>query len=425
MAKIVDLIKYEGNNDVFVYKHPVEDFNLGSQLIVHETQTAVFFYNGKAMESFGPGKYTLETANIPFLKKIVNSVTGGESMFHAEVYFVNMVTQMNLKWGTDSKIRMFDPATGLTLELGACGTFNLRIDDPRKLLIKVVGTEKVLGQCDITGQEGTGYSSATMNGAFRGMLMTKVKSYLPRAIREENINILEVDEHLDEISDFLRKEVNKVFEEYGLFVPELFVTRIMTPDEDPNFKRLKQQHADLYLKVQEQRIRENEALARKNVVQVEAETEAAKVTIAARAQAEAMKATGFAEAEVMRAKGYTYEQETQRQVGVALAENETAGAAGGIASTMAQVGAGIGMAAAVGKTTAEALQGNTPAQPKPVETPVNNEWECPNCHTKNSGKFCGNCGTAKPVMTGEWFCSECGTKNTGKFCSNCGTPRQK
>lgn len=421
MAKLIDIIKYEGNNDVFIYKHPVEDFNIGTQLVVHESQEAVFFYNGKAMETFGPGRHTLETANIPILKNLVNSVAGGASMFHAEVYFVNMVTQMNLKWGTDSKIRMFDPATGMTVELGACGTFNMRVSDSRKLLIKVVGTEHAFGQRDVTGQEGTGYSSATMNGSFRGMLMSKIKSYLPRSIREENINILEVDEHLDEISEFLKREINKNFEEYGLFCPELFVTRIMTPDDDPNFRRLKQQHADRYLKVQEQMILENEARARKNVVEVEAETEAMKKTIAARAEAEAMKTTGFAEAEIMRAKGYTYQQETQRKVGVALAENEsTGGAAGGLAVTMAQMGAGLGMATAVGKATSEAIRGEAPAS---VNTaPVEATWKCAKCGEENKGKFCSNCGEPKPV-TEEWYCSNCGTKNKGKFCSNCGTPR--
>ncbi len=415
MPKIIDVIKYEGKNDVFVYKHPIEDFNIGTQLIVHESQTAVFFYNGKAMETFGPGKHTLETANIPLLKNLVNSVAGGESLFHAEVYFINMVTQMNLKWGTDSKVRMFDPATGLTLELGASGTFNMKVSDPRKLLIKVIGTEKAFGDCDVTGQEGSGYSSETMNGAFRGMLMTKVKSYLPRSIREENINILEVDEHLDDIGAFLKKEVNKVFEDFGLTCTDLFVNRIVTPDEDPNFRRLKQQHADRYLTVEEQRIKEKAALARKGVVEVEAETEAMKKRIAAQAEADAMKATGFAEAEVMKAKGYTYQQETQRQVGVALAENES-GAASGLASTMAQVGVGLGMATAVGKATAEAVKDGGVVQ----GAPMSGTWECPKCHAMANGNFCSVCGSPKPSAEEGWFCPDCGTKNTGNFCSHCG-----
>ena len=99
---IFDVIKYEGDNSTFVWKHPKEDFNTSSQLIVHESQEAIFFLNGQPLDLFGSGKYTLETANIPLLRHVINIPTGGVSAFHCEVYFINKVEQMAIPWGTDS-----------------------------------------------------------------------------------------------------------------------------------------------------------------------------------------------------------------------------------------------------------------------------------------------------------------------------------
>ena len=185
MANVIDVIKYEGDNRTFIWKHPCEDFNTGSQLIVHESQEAVFFRDGKALESFGAGRHTLETQNMPRLKDHFNAIAGGKSVFHAEVYFINLTTQLGVKWGTDSKIRMFDPISGLHLELGACGTFNIKVIDGRKLLLKVVGTTSGFTQDNVFGTT----SSAT--NYFRGMIVAKVKSNLARAIRENDINFVQ------------------------------------------------------------------------------------------------------------------------------------------------------------------------------------------------------------------------------------------
>ena len=140
MAKIADIIKYEGDNSTFVWKHPVEDFNSLTQLIVHESQEAIFFMNGQALDLFGPGRYTLETQNIPKVGKFLNRTTGGETPFHCEVYFINKTVQMAIKWGTDSKVRFLEPTYGVPLEIGASGEMNLMVSDARKLLIKLVGT---------------------------------------------------------------------------------------------------------------------------------------------------------------------------------------------------------------------------------------------------------------------------------------------
>ena len=96
---ILKIIKYEGGPDQIVWKHPAEDFNTGSQLIVHESQEALFFKNGQALDLFGPGRYTLSTQNIPLLSKLINLPTGGESPFHCEVYFINKADILEVFWG--------------------------------------------------------------------------------------------------------------------------------------------------------------------------------------------------------------------------------------------------------------------------------------------------------------------------------------
>ena len=160
---------------------------------------------------------------------------------------------------------MFDPISGLHLELGACGTFNIKVIDGRKLLLKVVGTTSGFTQDNVFGTT----SSAT--NYFRGMIVAKVKSNLARAIRENDINVLEVDEHTGELADILKNEINKVLDDYGMYVPEFFITNVLTPDDDPNYARLKEQHAERYLRVQQQRIKEAEAVAATKRAEAEAQ----------------------------------------------------------------------------------------------------------------------------------------------------------
>lgn len=131
---LAEVIKYEGDNSTFIWKHPVEDFNTNSQLIVHETQEAILFLNGQPMDLFGSGKYTLETQNIPILNKIINLPTGGVSSFHCEVYFINKVEQMAIAWGTDSKVQYVEPTYGFPISLGAGGEMSLKVKDSKKLL---------------------------------------------------------------------------------------------------------------------------------------------------------------------------------------------------------------------------------------------------------------------------------------------------
>lgn len=417
------VLKFEGAQDVLVWKHPIEDFLYGSQLIVHESQEAIFFRDGQALDSFGPGRHTLETQRLPLVGRVAApNVTQGE-MFHAEVYFVNLATVLGLKWGTDSKVRLFDPISGLHVELGASGEFNVHVTDARELLLKVIGTGRDLRTEELLGNIGNGKTF------FRALVMAQVKSGLARCIRESAINILEIDEHLTDLSETLRVDINRELNKFGLEMSEFVVSRVLLPEDDPNYQRLRQQHADLYLKVRDEQIRKREAEAKAERMFVEAEAKARIRAIEAGGEAEAFRRMAAAEAEKMRMQGYTYQQETQRQVGLEAMKHGLAGGAeggGGGASAIGEI-ASLGMALGMMGPVAQAAQQaiapistslpGGPAQPPPAG------WDCPKCGAKvQTGRFCAECGAARPAPA-TWDCA-CGkTRLTSKFCPECGAER--
>lgn len=427
---LASIIKYEGDNETLVWKHPIEDFNYGSQLIVHESQEAVFFRDGQALDLFGAGRYTLETQQLPLLEKVYKLPTDTEGTFHSEVYFVNIATQMGAKWGTDSKVRLFDPASGLHVELGASGEFSIRVIDSRKLLVKLVGTTGSLTQEQLLG-------TANTKGFFRAMVMTQVKSYLAQAIKESSINVLEIDAELLRLSEALKERINTSLADYGLTMPEFYVSRVVTPDDDPNFRKMKEQYAEQYLLVRQEKIRQAEATAAAERKAVEAQTEARMKIIGAQGNAEALRIQRQAEADAyrmkaeaeaaeMRMKGYTYQQETSRQVGMEAMKNGISGGAAGALGDVAGMGVALGAMGGVINMTRDAmnpLMQDTAAAGAAAVTP--DTWDC-SCGAKGiTGKFCPECGTKRPQpVANTWTCPECGqTGLTTKFCPECGTPR--
>lgn len=310
MSKIADVIKYEGDNTTFIWKHPCEDFNSLTQLIVHESQEAIFFMNGQALDLFGAGRYTLETQNIPKIGKALNRATDDKTPFHCEVYFINKTEQMAIKWGTDSKVQFMEPTYNFPISIGASGEMSLRAEDSRKLLIKLVGTENFLGQANLTRY-------------FRAFLMTKVKSYLAQVIREQKISIFEIDERLNELSSALIKMLQPDFADYGVALERFFITTIVKPDGESAYEKFKSLHFRQYADIAEAKLRQQTAV-------IEAETEAQKTVIASQAMA-----TKRAQ------EGYTYQQERGFDVAQDVAKNEAVG-------QFTNMGVGFGTMAGVG-----------------------------------------------------------------------------
>lgn len=334
MSKIADIIKYEGDNSTFIWKHPCEDFNSLTQLIVHESQEAIFMMNGQALDLFGAGRYTLETQNIPLIGKVLNLPTGGETPFHCEVYFINKTEQMAIKWGTDSKVQFMEPTYNFPISIGASGEMSLRAEDSRKLLLKLVGTENFLGQENLTRY-------------FRAFLMTKVKSYLAQVIREQKISIFEIDERLNEISSALLKMLQPDFDDYGITLERFFITTIVKPDGDASYEKFKSLHFRQYADIMEAKLRQQTAV-------IDAETQAQRTVIESQAMATKRQQ-----------EGYTYQQERGFDVAQDVAQNEAVGQFTNMGvgfGTMAGVGGAVG--GVVGSAVNNAFESvNQPQQP--------------------------------------------------------------
>lgn len=224
--KVFDIIKYEGPNDVFVWKYPGEDFNTLSQLIVAESQEAVFFKDGKALDLFGPGKYTLHTQNIPLIRRLVNLPFNGESPFHCEVYFINKVVSMDVMWGTSSSMPIQDAIYKIILPIRANGQFAVKVIDSKKLLIKLVGTIEQFDQ-------------QTLRKYFKGILLTNIKDYIATQFVQKQISFLEIHSHLKVISYGIQKELEEEFLTYGIELINFNVNEITMPEDDPSYKQLK------------------------------------------------------------------------------------------------------------------------------------------------------------------------------------------
>ena len=310
MPQIAEIIKYEGDNSTFIWKHPCEDFNSLTQLIVHESQEAIFFMNGQALDLFGPGRYTLETQNIPLIGKALNRATGDKTPFHCEVYFINKTEQMSIKWGTDSKVQFLEPTYGFPISIGASGEMSLRAEDCRKLLLKLVGTENFLGQQKLVG-------------FFRAFLMTRVKTYIAQVMKTNAINIFEIDENLTSFSENIKKLLIPDFADYGISLERFFVTTIVKPDGDRQYEKFKELHFRQYADIAEAKLRQQTEI-------INAETEAQKTVIDSKAQA-----TKRAQ------EGYTYAQERGFDVAEQVAQNEAVG-------QFTNMGVGLGTMAGVG-----------------------------------------------------------------------------
>jgi membrane protease subunit (stomatin/prohibitin family) len=390
---IQQVIKYEGDNSAFVWKHPEEDFNTNSQLIVHETQEAIFFLNGQPMDLFGSGKYILETQNIPILKHIINIPTGGVSAFHCEVYFVNKTEQMAIPWGTDSKVQYVEPTYGFPISIGAGGEMSLKVVDSKLLLLKLVGTENLLGRDKLVSY-------------FRVFLMARVKTYMAQVMRESKINIFEIDEHLLEFSEELKKRLDKDFADYGIGLERFFVTRIVKPEGDTQYEKFKELHFRQYADIAEAKIRQQVGV-------IDQQTEAQKMII---------ESQGLVQKRQI--EGYTYQQERGFDVAEKMAGNEGTG-------SFSSAGIGLGMMASIGGAVGNTVGGIVGDafgginSPSPVPKPLDDQF-CEECGAKLilGAVFCDECG--HPVPENNNLCSKCGYRfeRLSKFCPKCGNKRE-
>jgi excisionase family DNA binding protein len=189
------------------------DFRLGSAVNVRESQAAVFYRDGKAMDVFRAGRHHITTANLPLLAGLLRLGTGGRDMFTAEVYFANLVEFTDWKWGTPEPITLRDSDFGI-VRLRAFGNYSVQITDPQLFVTKIVGT-------------GGGYRTREIQDYLRGMIISRFTDLLGEA----KIPALDLPAMQDEIGAGVRAKLGDEFDALGLALKTFFLQNISMPEE--------------------------------------------------------------------------------------------------------------------------------------------------------------------------------------------------
>lgn len=225
---IIEVIKYDGPNDILIWKFPNEDFNTNTQLIVGPSQEAIFVKGGQVLGRFTPNTYTLSTKNYPFIRALVGLATGGVSPFSCSVYYVNKVVSMGIDWGTDTPISVVDPIYKVPIDIRSYGDFSLKVENGQKLMEKLVGQTQ-------------GFSHQEIQQYFTNLMATQVRGVISGTMLERGLSPIGIDAHLAEMSAAATERIRPIFEAYGMEVNHFTIAAITAPELDT----IKQKARDL------------------------------------------------------------------------------------------------------------------------------------------------------------------------------------
>jgi membrane protease subunit (stomatin/prohibitin family) len=215
-SQFIEVIEWlDDSSNTLLYRFPVKDQEIknGAQLIVRESQAAVFVYEGQIADQFPPGRYTIDGGNTPILSKLGAWKYGFNSPFKSEVYFVNTKQFTDLKWGTPNPVMMRDSDFGM-VRLRAFGIYSMRVSDPQAFIKEIAGTNAHFVTEDVEGQ-----------------LKRTLVSGFSDALAESKIAALDLASNYDELSKLTRDKLNEEFKTLGLQLTKFFVENISLPQE--------------------------------------------------------------------------------------------------------------------------------------------------------------------------------------------------
>jgi len=215
-SQFIEVIEWlDDSPNTLLYRFPIRDQEIknGAQLIVRESQVAVFVHEGQIADQFPPGRYTIDGGNTPILSKLGAWKYGFNSPFKSEVYFVNTRQFTDLKWGTPNPVMMRDADFGM-VRLRAFGIYSMRVVDPQAFIKEVAGTNARFMTEDIEGQ-----LKRTLVGGFSD------------ALGESKIAALDLASNYDELGKFTRVKLNEEFKTFGLELTKFVIENISLPQE--------------------------------------------------------------------------------------------------------------------------------------------------------------------------------------------------
>jgi membrane protease subunit (stomatin/prohibitin family) len=399
----IDVLKYEGPNDVLIWKwrsrniSRENELRYGTQVVINESQEAIFYKGGKALDILGPGTHTLKTSNLPLLSAFINMPFGGNSPFKAEVFYVNKSVALDTKWGLQP-FNLLEPNFQIPIPVSARGSYAIKVDDSRTFVTQIVGTTP-----DVDAGKVKEY--------FRGVVTENVKDVIGKISKEQSLSPVVLETIVKEVSDATKNIISRSMEKYGILLDLFTIEAIPLIDDDPRVKQV----------IEEMRkIMADDLSERKRL---------------------------------MRHAQFIDVYKTERVFDTTQTAAESLGSGGGggmggeVVSTILGVGIGASLSGTMGKVMGDALQSANSAMSNPPNqnipsvncskcnspiqlnskfcnncgTPIETkqELECPNCKAKNesNAKFCNECGSALAIK-----CSQCGKilKFGAKFCEDCG-----
>ena len=216
MGEFVDVIEWTDNSsDTMVYRFERHgnEIKYGAKLTVRESQVAIFVNEGEVADVLTPGMYVLETKNLPILSTLQHWDHGFTSPFKAEVYFFNTRQFTNLKWGTRNPVMLRDPEFG-AVRLRAFGSYAVRIDDARKFMQEIMGTDGLFTVDEISEQ-------------LRNMIVSRFSTVVGSA----NLPVLDMAANYEQLGQFVTQKISPEFQAYGLRLTSILVENISLPPE--------------------------------------------------------------------------------------------------------------------------------------------------------------------------------------------------